>query len=113
MSRGKEVPQAVSRGLPTVTVLFEELLLLVVGHVHLVEAGFDDAQSGPFVAVRDEREGDERRGGVRRALAGRIYQTIRERGRTIGADDRDADDVGGVRVRSERERADRAGSRFD
>ena len=78
MSRGKEVPQAVSLDLPTVTMLFEELLLLVVGHVHSVEAGFDDAQSGPCVAVRDEREGDERRVGFRRALAGRIYPTIRE-----------------------------------
>jgi len=33
--------------LPTVAVVFEELLLLVVGHVHLVEAGFDDRAAGP------------------------------------------------------------------
>src|ERR1700686_2586058 len=103
MPRDKEVPQAVSLDLPTVTVLFEELLLLVVGHVHLVEASFDDAQAGPLVAVRDEREGDERRVGFRRALARWIYPTIRETMRTVGGDDRDADDVGGVRICPERE----------
>ena len=43
MSRGKEVPQSVPLNLPTATVLFEELLLLVVGQVHLVEAAFDDS----------------------------------------------------------------------
>src|SRR5260221_11083613 len=98
MSRGKEVPQAVALDLPTVTVVFEELLLLVVGHVHLVEAGFDDTQPGPFVAVRDECERDERRVGFRRALAGRIYPTVRETGRTIGGDAPDAGDRGGVRL---------------
>src|SRR5258708_19281352 len=86
MSRDKEVPQAVSLDLPTVTVLFEELLLLVLGDAHLVEAGLDDAQSGSFVAVRDEREGDERRVGFRRALAGRIPPTIRKTVRPIGGD---------------------------
>src|SRR5258708_3368320 len=113
MSRDKEVPQAVSLDLPTVTVLFEELLLLVLGDVHLVEAGLDDAQSGSFVAVRDEREGDERRVGFRRALAGRIHPTIRKTVRTIGGDDGDIDDERIVRVFAEGECADRAGSRFE
>jgi hypothetical protein len=65
--------------LPTVAVLFEKPLLLVLGNVHLVETTFDDAQSGALVAVSDESEGDERRVRFRRLFTRRIHPPIEKR----------------------------------
>ena len=89
----EEVSQPVSLALPAVGVVVDELLLVGVGPVELVEPGLDHAQAGSRVAVGGERERHERRVVVRCTGAGRIAPTERESVRTIGGDDRDADNV--------------------